>query len=1114
MPKRTDIRSIMIIGAGPIIIGQACEFDYSGAQACKALREEGYRVILVNSNPATIMTDPGLADATYIEPITPEVVAKIIEKERPDALLPTMGGQTGLNTALALADMGVLDKYGVEMIGAKRAAIEMAEDRKLFREAMDRIGLENPKATIITAPVGPDGKRDIAAGVALALAALKEIGLPAIIRPAFTLGGTGGGVAYNRAEYEHFCRSGMDASPVGQILVDESLLGWKEFEMEVVRDTADNCIIVCSIENVDPMGVHTGDSITVAPALTLTDKEYQMMRNGSIAVLREIGVETGGSNVQWAVNPADGRMVVIEMNPRVSRSSALASKATGFPIAKIAAKLAVGYTLDELDNDITKVTPASFEPTIDYVVTKIPRFAFEKFPGSEPLLSTAMKSVGEAMAIGRTIHESMQKALASLETGLTGFDEITIPGAPDKAAITKALARQTPDRMRTIAQAMRHGLSDEDIHAVTRFDPWFLARIREIILEEAELRRNGLPVTEAGLRALKMMGFTDARLAHLTGRDEGQVRRARQRLGVTAVFKRIDTCGAEFEAQTPYMYSTYESPVMGEVECEARPSDRKKVVILGGGPNRIGQGIEFDYCCCHACYALTAVGYETIMINCNPETVSTDYDTSDRLYFEPLTFEHVMEILRVEQENGTLHGVIVQFGGQTPLKLANALHEAGIPILGTTPDAIDLAEDRERFQQLVQRLGLKQPVNGIASTQEQAIAIAERIGFPLVIRPSYVLGGRAMEIVRDMDHLNRYIREAVVVSGDSPVLLDSYLSGAVEVDVDALCDGTAVHVAGIMQHIEEAGVHSGDSACCLPPHTLPEAVQQVIRTQTEQLALALGVVGLMNVQFAVKPDAEGRPEVYLIEVNPRASRTVPFVAKATDSAIASIAARLMAGEPLSNFPQRPPYENVSYDTPLPYADPLTLADPAMPWFSVKEAVLPFARFPGVDTILGPEMRSTGEVMGWDRSFARAFLKAQMGAGVDLPREGRVFISIRDADKTADMVETAQILVGLGFSVLATRGTAAWLVENGVAAHVVNKVYEGGLTIVDRLKDGHVALVMNTTEGAQAVADSRDIRAVALYDKIPYFTTAAAAHAAALAMQAREEGDVGVRALQA
>ncbi|MGB1509220.1 MAG: carbamoyl-phosphate synthase large subunit, partial [Paracoccaceae bacterium] len=895
MPKRTDISSIMIIGAGPIVIGQACEFDYSGAQACKALREEGYRVILVNSNPATIMTDPELADATYIEPITPEIVAKIIEKERPDALLPTMGGQTGLNTSLALEEMGVLEKFGVEMIGAKRDAIEMAEDRKLFREAMERIGLENPKATIITAPKLANGSADLAEGVRMALEALPEIGLPAIIRPAFTLGGTGGGVAYNRDDYEHFCRTGMDASPVNQILVDESLLGWKEFEMEVVRDKADNAIIVCSIENVDPMGVHTGDSITVAPALTLTDKEYQMMRNGSIAVLREIGVETGGSNVQWAVNPKDGRMVVIEMNPRVSRSSALASKATGFPIAKIAAKLAVGYTLDELDNDITKVTPASFEPTIDYVVTKIPRFAFEKFPGSEPYLTTAMKSVGEAMSIGRTIHESMQKALASMETGLTGFDEIVIEGAPDKAAVIKAISRQTPDRLRTIAQAMRHGLKDDEIHAVTMFDPWFLARIREIIVAEEEVRKNGLPSDAKGMRTLKMLGFTDARLAKLTNTKEAAIRRARQTLGVTAVFKRIDTCAAEFEAQTPYMYSTYESPMMGNVECEAWPSDKNKIVILGGGPNRIGQGIEFDYCCCHACFALTKAGYETIMINCNPETVSTDYDTSDRLYFEPLTFEHVMEILRVEQENGTLHGVIVQFGGQTPLKLANALEEAGIPILGTTPDAIDLAEDRERFQALVNTLGLKQPRNGIASTDEEALQIAERIGFPLVIRPSYVLGGRAMEIVRDMAQLQRYIKEAVVVSGDSPVLLDGYLSGAVECDVDALSDGKDVHVAGIMQHIEEAGVHSGDSACSLPPYSLSDEIIGELKKQTRDLALALNVVGLMNVQFAVKDG-----EIYLIEVNPRASRTVPFVAKATDSAIASIAARLMAGEPLSN----------------------------------------------------------------------------------------------------------------------------------------------------------------------------------------------------------------------
>ncbi|WP_170466649.1 carbamoyl-phosphate synthase large subunit [Ruegeria arenilitoris] len=1113
MPRRTDIQSIMIIGAGPIVIGQACEFDYSGAQACKALREEGYRVILVNSNPATIMTDPGLADATYIEPITPEVVAKIIEKERPDALLPTMGGQTGLNTSLALEEMGVLEEFGVEMIGAKRDAIEMAEDRKLFREAMDRLGLENPKATIVTAPRKEDGSADLDAGVQMALDELEEIGLPAIIRPAFTLGGTGGGVAYNREDYIHFCRSGMDASPVNQILVDESLLGWKEYEMEVVRDTADNAIIVCSIENVDPMGVHTGDSITVAPALTLTDKEYQIMRNGSIAVLREIGVETGGSNVQWAINPDDGRMVVIEMNPRVSRSSALASKATGFPIAKIAAKLAVGYTLDELDNDITKVTPASFEPTIDYVVTKIPKFAFEKFPGSEPYLTTAMKSVGEAMSIGRTIHESMQKALASMESGLTGFDEIEIPGlnvgvwdeADDKAAVIKAISQQTPDRLRTIAQAMRHGLTDDEIFGVTKFDPWFLARIREIIEAERQVRKDGLPVTEEGIRKLKMLGFTDARLGNLTGRDEDNVRRARRNLGVNAVFKRIDTCAAEFEAQTPYMYSTYEAPMMGEVECEARPSDRKKVVILGGGPNRIGQGIEFDYCCCHACFALTEAGYETIMVNCNPETVSTDYDTSDRLYFEPLTFEHVMEILTKEQENGTLHGVIVQFGGQTPLKLANALEAEGIPILGTTPDAIDLAEDRERFQALVNELGLKQPKNGIASTDEQALEIAEEIGFPLVIRPSYVLGGRAMEIVRDMDQLRRYINEAVVVSGDSPVLLDSYLAGAVELDVDALCDGTDVHVAGIMQHIEEAGVHSGDSACSLPPYSLSKEIIDQIEDQAYKLAKALNVVGLMNVQFAIKDD-----EIYLIEVNPRASRTVPFVAKATDSAIASIAARVMAGEKLANFPQRPAYQE-GQDTKI--ADQMTLADPDMPWFSVKEAVLPFARFPGVDTILGPEMRSTGEVMGWDRDFPRAFLKAQMGAGMVLPSSGRAFISIKDADKGSAMLEAAQVLTEQGFSLIATRGTQSWLSEQGVACEVVNKVYEGRPDVVDMLKDGQVQLLMNTTEGAQAVEDSKAIRSIALYDKIPYYTTAAASHAAALAIKAQAEGDVEVKSLQ-
>ena len=1080
MPRRDDISSILIIGAGPIVIGQACEFDYSGAQACKALREEGYRVILVNSNPATIMTDPEMADATYIEPITTEVLTRIIAEERPDALLPTMGGQTALNAALALDDAGVLAEYGVELIGAKRAAIEMAEDRKLFREAMERIGLENPAATI-------------ASTMQECMDAIEHVGLPAIIRPAFTLGGTGGGVAYNREDYERICKSGLDASPVSQILIDESLLGWKEFEMEVVRDKADNCIIICSIENVDPMGVHTGDSITVAPALTLTDKEYQRMRNASLAVLREIGVETGGSNVQFALQPETGRMVVIEMNPRVSRSSALASKATGFPIAKIAAKLAVGYTLDELDNDITKVTPASFEPTIDYVVTKIPRFAFEKFPGAKPELTTAMKSVGEVMAIGRSFAESMQKALASMETGLTGFDEIEIPGVDDKTAepdrkraVIAALSKTTPDRIRIVAQAMREGLSLDDIQAATAYDPWFLEQISEIIDAEAKLIAEGLPRDAAGLRTLKMMGFSDARLGKLANMSEDAVRRIRHAMDVRPVFKRIDTCAAEFEAQTPYMYSTYEADAMGWVECESRPTDRKKVVILGGGPNRIGQGIEFDYCCCHACFALTDAGYETIMVNCNPETVSTDYDTSDRLYFEPLTEESVLEILFKEQEAGTLHGVIVQFGGQTPLKLARALEANDIPILGTTPDAIDLAEDRERFQQLLNKLGLKQPRNGIATTGEQALRIAQEVGYPVVIRPSYVLGGRAMEIVRDDEGLNRYIREAVVVSGKSPVLVDSYLSGAVEVDVDALCDGETVHVAGVMEHIEEAGVHSGDSACSLPPYTLSREMIDELKAQAKALALGLNVVGLMNVQFAIKDG-----EIYVLEVNPRASRTVPFVAKAVGSPIAAIAARVMAGEKLGAF---------------------DLKSPDIDRFAVKEAVLPFARFPGVDTLLGPEMRSTGEVMGLDASFDRAFLKSQIGAGTLLPDGGTVFVSVRDADKQA-ILEPAKTLSELGFHLLATAGTAAFLRENGVEAETVKKVYEGRPNIVDALKDGQVALVINTTEGSQSVSDSREIRSVSLYGKIPYYTTAAGARAAARAIRDRRSGALDVAPLQ-
>jgi len=989
--------------------------------------------------------------------------------------------------------MGVLDKYGVELIGANREAIEMAEDRRLFREAMDRIGLENPAATIITAPKRANGSRDIAEGVWHAIEAISEVGLPAIIRPAFTLGGTGGGVAFNREDYERICRSGLEASPVGQILVDESLLGWKEFEMEVVRDKADNAIIICSIENVDPMGVHTGDSITVAPALTLTDREYQRMRNASIAVLREIGVETGGSNVQFALHPETGRMVVIEMNPRVSRSSALASKATGFPIAKIAAKLAVGYTLDELDNDITGATPASFEPTIDYVVTKIPRFAFEKFPGSKPELTTAMKSVGEAMAIGRSFHESVQKALTSLETGLTGFDEIEIAGiVPEqdagerKSAVIAALGQQTPDRLRLVAQAIREGLSLDEIAAATKFDRWYLERIDEIVTEEAHLVATGLPTEVAEMEHLKQMGFTDARIAKLTNLTEEGVRRIREAMGIHAVYKRIDTCAAEFEAQTPYMYSTYEAQAMGSVECEARPTDARKVVILGGGPNRIGQGIEFDYCCCHACYALSDAGYETIMINCNPETVSTDYDTSDRLYFEPLTMEHVLGILRVEHERGTLHGVIVQFGGQTPLKLARGLEAAGIPILGTSPDAIDLAEDRERFQKLLHRLELRQPHNGIAHSPEMAFEIAAEVGYPVVIRPSYVLGGRAMEIVRNDQELDRYIREAVVVSGTSPVLIDSYLSGAVEVDVDALSDGENVHVAGIMEHIEEAGVHSGDSACALPPHSLsPEIIEELTR-QTHAMALGLEVSGLMNVQFAIKDD-----EIYVLEVNPRASRTVPFVAKAVGSPIAAIAARLMAGETLDAF---------------------DLVDPMIPHIAVKEAVLPFARFPGVDTLLGPEMRSTGEVMGIDRSFARAFLKSQLGAGTPLPETGSAFISVRDKDKQA-ILPAAQILDRLGFTILATRGTASFLASKDVTARRVNKVHEGRPHIVDHMKNGEVTLVFNTTEGAQSIRDSFDIRATALTQKIPYYTTAAGADAAARAIENRAEGALEVAPLQ-
>ncbi|MEL6979301.1 MAG: carbamoyl-phosphate synthase large subunit [Pseudomonadota bacterium] len=1091
MPKRDDLSTILVIGAGPIVIGQACEFDYSGTQAVKALKEEGYRVVLVNSNPATIMTDPEIADATYIEPITPEIVAKIIAEERARldaagdqggfALLPTMGGQTALNTAIALDDRGVLQEHRVEMIGADRAAIERAEDREKFRQAMDEIGLESPRATI-------------ANSIEEAMAAQAEIGLPAIIRPAFTLGGTGGGVAYNRDDYERICRSGLEASPVSQILIDESLLGWKEFEMEVVRDRADNCIIVCSIENVDPMGVHTGDSITVAPALTLTDKEYQRMRNASIACLRKIGVETGGSNVQFAVDPATGRMIVIEMNPRVSRSSALASKATGFPIAKIAAKLAVGYTLDELTNDITKATPASFEPTIDYVVTKIPRFAFEKFPGSAPELTTAMKSVGEAMAIGRNFAESLQKALRSLETGLSGLDDLKIAedakdaGPEDRRdAIVAALARRTPDRLRAAAQALREGFTVAEVCAATKYDPWFVERLDEIVAMEAELIKSGVPEDARSMRRLKAMGFSDARIAALVNGAEGEVRRLREAFDVRPSFKRIDSCAGEFEALTPYMYSTYEADHMGEAECESDPSDRVKIAILGGGPNRIGQGIEFDYCCCHACFALSEAGFETIMINCNPETVSTDYDTSDRLYFEPLTAEDVLEVLRREQAKGTLKGVIVQFGGQTPLKLAKALEDAGVPILGTTPDAIDLAEDRERFQRLLQRLKLRQPANGAARSEAEAIEIAERIGYPLVLRPSFVLGGRGMEIVRDRAHLERYIKEAVVVSGASPVLVDSYLTNAVEVDVDALSDGEAVRVAGVMEHIEEAGVHSGDSACALPPHSLSPELIEEIEAQTVALAEGLEVVGLMNVQFAVQDG-----EIFVLEANPRASRTVPFVAKAVGSPIAKIASRLMAGERLADQPAPP--------------------EPRERHVAVKEAVLPFARFPGVDTILGPEMRSTGEVMGLDRDFAAAFLKSQIGAGVGLPSGGAVFVSVRDADKAA-AIEAARRLQALGFEVVATSGTARALEAAGVPTRAVLKVHEGRPHIVDHMKDGEITLVFNTTEGAQSLKDSFDIRATALNMKIPYYTTAAGSLAAAQAIESQAAAALEVAPLQ-
>jgi carbamoyl-phosphate synthase large subunit len=1103
MPKRTDISTIMIIGAGPIVIGQACEFDYSGTQACKALRAEGYRIVLVNSNPATIMTDPDMADRTYVEPITPEIVAKIIEKERYAApggfaLLPTMGGQTALNCALSLEKMGVLKKFDVEMIGASAHAIDKAEDRELFREAMKKIGLDTPRSHHVKT-------------LTKALEALDDIGLPAIIRPSFTLGGTGGGIAYNKSEFIEIVERGIDASPTNEVLIEESVLGWKEFEMEVVRDKADNCIIVCSIENLDPMGVHTGDSITVAPALTLTDKEYQLMRDASIAVLREIGVETGGSNVQFAVDPKTGRMIVIEMNPRVSRSSALASKATGFPIAKVAAKLAVGYTLDEIANDITGgATPASFEPTIDYVVTKIPRFAFEKFPGAEPILTTAMKSVGEAMAIGRNFAESLQKALRSLETGLSGLDEVEIEGlgkGDDMNVLRGALGTPTPDRLLVVGQALRLGMSPAEIHTACRIDPWFIERIAEVVELENKVRRLGLPQDAENLRLLKFAGFSDARLATLAGVNEEDVRKLRHSLNVRPVYKRIDTCAAEFASPTAYMYSTYEAPFAGVPANEARPSDREKIVILGGGPNRIGQGIEFDYCCCHACFALAEAGYETIMINCNPETVSTDYDTSDRLYFEPLTAEDVGEILDVERGAGVLRGVIVQFGGQTPLKLAHSLSQAGVPILGTPVDSIDLAEDRDRFKRLLDKLGLKQPKNGIAYSVEQSRLVAAELGLPLVVRPSYVLGGRAMAIIRDQSALDDYLLGTLpslvpseikarypndktgqinTVLGKNPLLFDRYLTDAIEVDVDCLADGESAAVAGVMEHIEEAGIHSGDSACSLPPRSLARETVAALDQQTKSLAKALGVVGLMNVQYALKDG-----EIYVLEVNPRASRTVPFVAKVIGRPIAKIAARIMAGEKLSSFA-------------LPDRDPNHVG--------VKESVFPFARFPGVDTVLGPEMRSTGEVIGLDRSFEQAFAKSQLGGGTKVPRRGTVFVSVKDADKQR-VIAPVKLLTELGFTVQATGGTARFLNQNGINAKKINKVSEGRPHIVDAIKNGSVQLVFNTTEGAQALADSRSLRQEALLHKVPYYTTLAGAAAAAQGIRAFVSGDLEVRALQ-
>ncbi|GLI39060.1 carbamoyl-phosphate synthase large subunit [Geobacter hydrogenophilus] len=1077
MPKRTDIKKILIIGAGPIVIGQACEFDYSGTQACKALKEEGFEVVLLNSNPATIMTDPDFADRTYVEPVTPDVLAKIIEKERPDAVLPTLGGQTALNTAVAVAENGTLEKFGVELIGAKLPAIKKAEDRTLFKEAMEKIGLSVPRS-------------GLAHNYAEAMEVIKTVGFPAIIRPSFTLGGTGGGIAYNMEEYEKMVVGGIDASPTDEILVEESVIGWKEYELEVMRDTADNVVIICSIENFDPMGVHTGDSITVAPAQTLTDKEYQILRDAALKIIREIGVDTGGSNIQFGINPRNGRLVVIEMNPRVSRSSALASKATGFPIAKIAAKLAVGYTLDEIRNDITRETPACFEPTIDYVVTKIPRFTFEKFPAADATLTTQMKSVGEVMAIGRTFKESFQKALRSLEIGSAGFESRLFTNGDNRRALTAKEQQLVNDKLRVpnwerlwyLGDAFRSGMSIDEIFQLTAIDPWFLHNIKQIIEKEEELRAVD-PAAEAPqnlatiVREAKQFGFADKMLGRFWGKNDEEIRQLRLSLGVKPVFKRVDTCAAEFVAYTPYLYSTYEE------ECEAEVTDRKKIVILGGGPNRIGQGIEFDYCCVHGVFALAEDGYETIMVNCNPETVSTDYDTSDRLYFEPLTYEDVLSIVDLEKPQG----VIVQFGGQTPLKLAVALEKAGVPIIGTSPDAIDRAEDRERFQEMLHKLNLLQPENGTARSFEEAEEAANRIGYPVVVRPSYVLGGRAMEIVYDVENLRRYMTTAVQASPEHPILIDKFLDKAIEIDVDALCDGTEVVIGGIMEHIEEAGIHSGDSACCLPPHSISQELVDEIKRQTTVMALELNVKGLMNVQYAIK---EGI--IYILEVNPRASRTAPFVSKATGRPLAKIAARVMAGKTLKE---------------------LGVAGDIVPkHMSVKEAVFPFVKFPGVDTILGPEMKSTGEVMGIGSDFATAFAKAQLGANVKLPRSGKVFISLHDADKK-HIVDSAKKLYNAGFRLIATRGTASYLKEKGVEVEVINKVLEGRPHIVDAIKSGQVCMVLNTTQGAQAVADSFSIRRESLMHNVAYFTTVAGANAAAEGIIAMINGQLDVKPLQ-